>query len=198
MTHHPGYKEENMREMISAVYQIKNKVTGERYVGSSKDVYARWANHKCTSVWNSNPNRRLYQDFQKYGIENFMFAILSPVQPKYLKQVEQEFIDLLQPAYNSNRANGWDVERYKATHKAYEQTEEYKESRKTYRQTEEYKESRKAYIQTEEYKESRKAYANRLCNYKGETLTLNALGNRFRKAGITHPTLEAKKYLIQE
>ena len=185
MTHHPGYKEENMREMISAVYQIKNKVTGERYVGSSKDVYARWANHKCTSVWNSNPNRRLYQDFQKYGIENFMFAILAPVEEEHLRKVEQEFIDMLKPEYNSNRANGWDVERYKATHKAYEQTEEYKESKKAYRQT-------------EKAKATMKAYTSRLCNYKGETLTLSALGNRFRKAGITHPILEAKKYLIQE
>lgn len=41
-----------------------------------------------------------------------------------------------------------------------------------------------------------KKYRNQLCFYNGETLTLNALAVRFRKAGIAHPTVEAKKYII--
>ena len=55
---------------------------------------------------------------------------------------------------------------------------------------------------TERYKESkRKAsnkYDNQLCYYNGETLTLCALSARFRKAGIDHPTIEAKKYLLNK
>ena len=39
-------------------------------------------------------------------------------------------------------------------------------------------------------------YDNKLCQYNGETLTLNALRKRFKKSGIEHPTIEAKKYLI--
>ena len=39
-------------------------------------------------------------------------------------------------------------------------------------------------------------YDNQLCRYNSETLTLNALRKRFKKSGIEHPTIEAKKYLV--
>lgn len=39
-------------------------------------------------------------------------------------------------------------------------------------------------------------YDNQLCRYNGEVLTLNALRKRFKKAGIAHSTIEAKKYLV--
>ena len=159
---------------ISAVYQIRNKVTGERYVGSSVDVKRRWTQHMRPSVWKKQPNIKLYNDMQEYGLDNFMFAILKHVEPEYLKQVEQEFIEMLKPAYNSNRANGWDVEKQKAQKKAYSQSEKYKAQKKEYQ----------------------KIYYNQLCSYNGETLTLDALRVRFSRTGIPHPTQEAKKYLI--
>ena len=159
-----------MKEKISAVYQIKNKVTGERYIGSSKNVYERWWNHKCQSVWDKYPNSKLYKDLQKYGVENFLFAILAPVEPEHLKEVEQDFIDMLKPTYNDKRANGLDIERRKASQKAREQTKK----RKVY------------HI----------AYDSQLCSYNGKTLTLRALISRFFRVGIPHATLEAKKYLL--
>ena len=178
---------------ISAVYKIKNKVTGESYVGSSKDVYRRWKEHQRLSVWNRFQNSKLYKDMKEYGLENFMFAILAPVEPEYLKQVEQEFIDMLKPAYNQLRAYGLDVEKHKATKKAcmkaYHKSEKYKTYNKAYSQTE----KRKAYL-----KAHCKEYYERLCSYNGETLTLCALSLRFRRSGIPHPNIEAKKYLIQE
>ena len=39
-------------------------------------------------------------------------------------------------------------------------------------------------------------YDNQLCQYNGEKLTLNALRKRFKKSGIEHPTIEARKYLV--
>ena len=39
-------------------------------------------------------------------------------------------------------------------------------------------------------------YDNQLCRYNGEVLTLNALRKRFKKSGVEHPTIEAKKYLL--
>ena len=47
----------------------------------------------------------------------------------------------------------------------------------------------------ETYKKAKKQYDNQLCFYNGETLTLSALSTRFRRMGIDHPTLEAKKYI---
>lgn len=52
--------------------------------------------------------------------------ILAPVEPEHLKEVEQDFIDMLKPAYNDKRANGLDAERRKASQKAREQTKKKK------------------------------------------------------------------------
>ncbi len=172
------------KNKISAVYQIINTATGNRYVGSSKNVFNRWAAHKEPSRWKEKPNNPMYKDFQKYGLENFRFQILAPVMPEYLKQVEQEFIDLLHPTYNSNRANGLDVERRRERQRKYNQSE----IRQTYN---------RKYHQSNKCKESNKKYNNQLCSYNGETLKLSALSVRFFRAGVNHPTLEAKKYLIE-
>ena len=98
-------------EKISAVYQIINEVTGDRYAGSSRNVTHRWKEHRCPSTWKRHPNSPLYNDMQKYGLDKFRLQILAPVMPKCLKQVEQEFIEMVQPAYNDRRSKGPDVER---------------------------------------------------------------------------------------
>lgn len=164
---------------ISAVYKIVNTVTNDCYVGSSKDVKRRWTKHKYPSTWKEYPNSPLYKDMQKYGIDKFRFQILAPVMPEYLKQVEQELIDLIQPTYNIRRANDRDAERRK---------EYLKEYHKEYHPSDKCKEL---------YRKGARNYRNRLCSYNGETLTLGALATRFRKVGIKHSTLEAKKYLLK-
>ena len=51
---------------ISAVYKIVNTITGDCYIGSSKDVKHRWANHKCPSKWREHPvleaKKYIYED----------------------------------------------------------------------------------------------------------------------------------------
>ena len=142
---------------ISGVYKITNTVTGDFYIGSSKNIERRWKAHKEPSRWSNNPNILLYRDFQKYGIDKFEFQILANVEPDQLKETEQQFIEKLQPTYNNHRAKGLNVERINR---------------------------------------SSKNYYSKLCSYKGETLTLKALALRFGRSRIKHPTLEAKKYLL--
>ena len=74
----------------------------------------------------------------------------------------------------------------KEYHKEYNKSDKYKEYNKKYQKSDKYKEYNKKY---------NKEYANQLCRYNGEVLTLNALRIRFRRAGIEHPTIEAKQYL---
>ena len=147
---------------ICAVYKITNTITGDFYIGSSKDVKKRLANHKCPSSLKQHPNNQLYKDMQKYGVDKFVFEILEEVEAGSLKVTEQKFIETLKPTYNNYNANGWDVERKKET-------------------------QRKAHNK----------YDNQLCSYNGETITLCALRERFKRQGIPHPTQEAKKYLIK-
>ena len=163
---------------ICGVYKITNTVTGKFYIGSSKNVKSRLAVHKCQSTWNECPNKQLYKDMKKYGVDKFEFEVIEEVEPEHLKETEQRFIETLKPTYNSNNANGWDVEKYKKTQKEYN---------KVYHKSNKYKESNK---------KAKNKYNNQLCSYNGETLTLAALSTRFQRAGIEHPTKEAKKYLL--
>ena len=100
---------------ISGVYKITNTITNDFYIGSSKDVKQRWANHKKPSTWNKQPNNPMYIDMQRYGKDKFVFEILEVVEPEELKVTEQQFIETLNPSYNNRNANGWDIERYKET-----------------------------------------------------------------------------------
>ena len=108
---------------ICGIYKITNAITGDFYIGSSKDVKHRWANHKCPSMWNKYPNNPMYLDMQKYGTNKFVFEILTEVEEDSLKEKEQQFIQTLKPSYNNRNANGCDIERIKKSrrksHKEY-------------------------------------------------------------------------------
>lgn len=159
---------------IIGVYKITNTITGDFYIGSSKDVKQRWASHKCQSRLKRYSNNPMYLDFQKYGIDKFELEILAEVEVEQLKEAEQQFIEILKPTYNNRNADGWNIERRKEYHKEYH----------------------KEYQKSEKYKQYHKKYNNQLCFYNGQTLTLNALYHHFRRQGIDHPVIEAKKYLI--
>ena len=178
---------------ISAVYKITNTVTNDFYIGSSKDAKKRWVAHKCPSSWNRYPNKQLYQDMQKYGVDKFEFQVIEEVEACSLKEKEQYFIETLKPTYNQMNAKGLDIERRKEYNKEYN-----KNYQKEYQKTDKYKKYHKEYQKTDKYKKSHKEYNNQLCCYNGETLTLNALSKRFKKLGIVHPIQEAKKYLLEQ
>ena len=172
-----------MAEIICGIYKIINTVTKDFYIGSSKNVKNRWANHKCPSTWNKHPNNPMYLDMQKYGVDKFELQILEEAEVEQLKEKEQQFIETLKPIYNNNNANGLDIERRK-------------ESIRKYNKSDKCKEYHKEYQKSDKYKKYKKEYQNQLCCYNGENLTLNALSLRFKRAGIAYPTKEAKKYLV--
>ena len=167
---------------ICAVYKITNIITNDFYIGSSNNIKRRWKDHKCKSTWNKCPNNPMYLDMKKYGVDKFEFEILAEVEADKLKEAEQQFIEKLKPSYNNINAKGWDIERQKKYKKEY-----MKEYMKEYYKSDKGKESRR---------KANNKYYNQLCSYNGEILTLHALSTRFRRAGIPHPTAEAKKYLL--
>ena len=191
-----------MAEKISGIYKITNKITNDFYIGSSNNVKRRWTEHKCQSTWNKCPNNQLYQDMRKYGLDKFVFEILEEVEESFLKETEQQFIEKLKPSYNNYNANGLDVDRKKEYQKEYQKTDKGKESRKEaqkkYNKSDKRKEAQNKYNKSDKGKEAQKKYNNQLCCYNGQTLTLDALRKRFRRRGIEHPVLEAKKYLIKD
>ena len=151
---------------ISGVYKITNKITGDFYIGSSKNIERRWSTHKSPSRWKLRSGMKLYQAFIKYGLNNFTFDIIEETTD--LHNREQYYIEQLNPSYNNLYAKGRNTER-----------------RKEWKKTNRDKQLAKM-----------KDYNNRLCFYENETLTLGALSRRFRRQGIANPCKEAKKYLL--
>lgn len=167
---------------ISGVYKITNKITGDFYIGSSRDIKHRWAHHKKLSVWKDRSNNPLYIDMQKYGLDKFTFEVIELTDSLLTR--EQYWMDSLHPTYNNYRAIGQDTERYKEWHKIHR--EEKIAKSKEWRE-----------IHKKERRTHQKEYRNRACIYNGEKLTFYALFKRFRKQRIPHPTQEARKYLIE-
>ena len=99
------------QEKISGVYKITNNITGDFYIGSSKNIKQRWYSHRDKIFWQRRPGMRLYQAFIKYGLDNFKFEVIE--ETVNLREREQYWIDLLKPNYNAIRANGFDIERYR-------------------------------------------------------------------------------------
>ena len=175
--------------MTSGVYKITNNITGDFYIGSSKNIEKRWSKHRSPSVHKQRPNSKLYKAMASYGLDNFTFEIIE--ETDNLREREQYWIEQLKPSYNSRRAKGLDKDRIRQYHKEYHK-EYYKEYYK------EHIEENKARMK--KYNNAHRAeinnYYQRLCLYEGKTLTLSALKSKLSKLGFSHPVQEAKKYLI--
>ena len=188
------------------------------YVGSSKNLYKRMVNHRSNIRKGSADGHK--QDLYQF-LQSNTFTVELQLSDSY-KQLEQKLIEKYHPKYNSQRAYTgvgaykgrvaeYDRE-YKEKYKEEisEQSKQYYESNK-----EEISEQRKQYYEShkekileqarqyrdshkEEIKQYKKQYYSQLCLYNGEYLTLNALKTRFKRMGIDHPVIEAKKYLIKK
>lgn len=86
----------------SGIYQIRCAVSGSAYIGSSKKIPARWAEHRRTLRRGTSPCRRLQSAWTKHGENAFEFSILEECSPDQLAVREQFYIDTLHPSYNSN------------------------------------------------------------------------------------------------
>ena len=96
---------------IAGIYKVINNITGDFYIGSSKNIKQRWHQHKNPAFWKQHPNVKLYQDMVQYGRDNFTFEIIEETDS--LKEREQYWVDKLKPSYNVRRANGQDIGTYK-------------------------------------------------------------------------------------
>lgn len=88
-----------MKEIIVGVYLLLNKNTNQCYVGSSKDIYRRFYQHRYNK---DRMTTKLYNDMKN---NEFDFVVLTECSVNEIKQKEQYFIDLLKPYYNTNYAS---------------------------------------------------------------------------------------------
>lgn len=86
--------------MSSGIYQIRNLVTGDIYVGSATRLLVRKSQHFTTLDKQKHYNIVLQRAWNKYGATNFEFEILEECDPSLLLEREQYYLDTLHPVYN--------------------------------------------------------------------------------------------------
>lgn len=76
------------------VYKITNLINQKIYIGVSIDIEKRWKQHKNYYLDSSNKeyNKYLYQDFRKYGLENFSFEVIEEVSKDEIYDREKYWI----------------------------------------------------------------------------------------------------------
>jgi group I intron endonuclease len=79
--------------MTAGVYIIRCKVTGKVYVGSSKNIQARWQGHKVSIKRGKHHSRKLQEDWNKYGENAFEFEIVKEVADGFMTVYEQLYIN---------------------------------------------------------------------------------------------------------
>jgi len=87
-------------KIMSGVYVIENTINGQRYVGSSSNVYKRWNGHQYALQKGIHHSQHLQLSWNKYGKESFLFKPLLWCDEKSLFLYEQTCIDVMRPEYN--------------------------------------------------------------------------------------------------
>lgn len=91
---------------ICGVYIITNKITGDQYVGSSKNIERRWYNYRSKGYRDKYKSYKIYMAITEYGLENFTFEVLEYCQEDIRKEREQHYIETIKPSYNERHAFG--------------------------------------------------------------------------------------------
>lgn len=107
--------ESDTNHPVSGIYRIRNAVTGREYIGQSKDVRGRWRSHRRDLKNKAHCSTLMQHDHDTHGEDSFTVDMVE-VHPtdfrlddhemrKKLKARrllrEQEVIDAVNPAYNS-------------------------------------------------------------------------------------------------
>lgn len=73
----PIYKRNDINPYASGIYVIRCKITMSLYVGQSKRIINRWLEHNGRLLKGIHTNKHLQNAFNKYGINEFEFAIIE-------------------------------------------------------------------------------------------------------------------------
>lgn len=118
---------------IIGVYYIKCKVTNKQYIGSSKNIQSRLSKHFSELFNNKHRNKKLQEEFNKYGYDNFKFDIYETCNIDELlnKERDKQISIGVDNLYNEKISNYYMSEELKKIHassdKSSHKTNEYRE-----------------------------------------------------------------------
>lgn len=85
---------------MANIYSITCKSTGRSYIGSSITVYKRWKRHIIDLNNGQHHSQFLQRAWDKYGQDDFEFAIIDECNSDDMLEREQFWIDTVRPSFN--------------------------------------------------------------------------------------------------
>lgn len=82
------------------VYEILNVITGDLYIGSTKNLKDRFYSHRNSLRREGHANKHLQSSYNKYGVRNFVFNIILVCGLENLFLWEDKIVDTLKPSFN--------------------------------------------------------------------------------------------------
>lgn len=89
-----------MRSFDGGIYQVRNMLTEDRYIGQASDLHRRRKRHWNDLRGGNHHNIRLQRAWAKYGEGAFKFEVLERCATDQLNAREQWYLDHHRPEYN--------------------------------------------------------------------------------------------------
>lgn len=92
---------------ISGIYIIQSISHPERvYVGSAKDIYKRWQDHRYQLKTKKHHSLQFQRHFDKYGVVDLEFSVLMECDKNQMRRREEILIKLFNPYFNARKDCG--------------------------------------------------------------------------------------------
>jgi hypothetical protein len=74
-------EEYKLRDVTAGIFRVTNLVTGRVFLGSTLNLHGPLNRIEFELAQGMHKNRRLQDDFQRYGRESFTFEVLERIEP---------------------------------------------------------------------------------------------------------------------
>lgn len=114
------------------IYKITNKITGICYIGSSTDIGRRLQKHFSELRMKRHTNKRLQEDFNKYGMDIFEWSIVEETNSDIITKERDYQIQIgIDNLYNDKISNYYMSDelrkKYGSSDKSTHKTQEYRD-----------------------------------------------------------------------
>lgn len=90
------------QDECSGIYRILCRANQKAYIGSAVNIKRRWMRHRNDLRSGQHHSTYMQRSYDKHGEDAFVFEVLEECAVSLLVEREQDYLDQLRPAFNTN------------------------------------------------------------------------------------------------